>query len=466
MAFELTIRNDSIECTSSISAALEQADIEMKSLNETIESIKKLKPDCDRLDYLLAACSGVLCGFIDIFLVGKPGESKLQKVSDDWVENRVKDFAGLCGWEGNDASSAIRFLEQKFKIPYDQRGCGDAGGGVFGLNPSNHHFKSLAHNPTLCGLFFSILDQFDNTSHFISDGELITLEDADGTFRLQGSDVPSKLFCGFINWFGHLVSDVSGSSGGSGRGMGIPSPFWAWTNDIIAVKRSLDIPVSDFDKTVNELALQMYKEGFDFRFQMAQAIPVFINEMLVRFMYSTRRLIRYLNITNESNCSFEDMWRACEPFSNATVERMLTVAHGIFCLLDITDAVIRSFLQGKGKFNPKEFLLRINVVGVGRFTISLWGEVRRTLQYRSLQGELRLAEGEKHIVEEYIQALHILAARYDDRELLTFVDDFNYDDLYEVAFGKTAKLAALRGVPEEYILQNESDIDNYFRRGR
>ena len=49
----------------------------------------------------------------------------------------------------------MRYLEKKFKVPYDQS-VGDAASEVFTLTPNNHHFKSLAHNPSLVGLFFSI----------------------------------------------------------------------------------------------------------------------------------------------------------------------------------------------------------------------------------------------------------------------------------------------------------------------
>ena len=80
-----------------------------------------------------------------------------------------------------------------------------------------------------------------------------------------------------MNWFGHLISDNSGSSGSKGRGMGIPSPLWTWTNDIITIKNKLNIPVMQFDQSVNELALKIYEEGYDVRYQTAQAIPVFIN---------------------------------------------------------------------------------------------------------------------------------------------------------------------------------------------
>ena len=227
---------------------------------ETLETIKALTPECDKYDYILSASSGALCGIIDVFLVGKPGESPLGEITDKWFANRTIDFAQLCEYTGekDSLSSAISFLEKKFKIPYDQ----SVGGGIFrgliNLTPNNHHFKSLGHNPTLLGLFFSILNQFTNTSDFVSDGELISLNNSDGKFELHGDNIPSKIFCGITNWIGHLISDVSGSSSSKGRGMGIHSLILAWSNDVIAIKRKLNIPASEFDKSVSEIALKMF----------------------------------------------------------------------------------------------------------------------------------------------------------------------------------------------------------------
>lgn len=81
------------------------------------------------------------------------------------------DFAKFCVFKGNDTSlsSAIRFLEKKFKISYDQSVGGDIFKGLLILTPDNHHFKSLGHNPTLLGLFFSNLNQFTNTLSFVAD---------------------------------------------------------------------------------------------------------------------------------------------------------------------------------------------------------------------------------------------------------------------------------------------------------
>lgn len=149
--FELNIENDRCIFPNTISDAIIDANKELKDLedklNETLETIRLLTPECDKLDYILSASSGALCGIIDVFLVGKPGESPLGDITDKWFANRTIDFAKICGYTGdkNSLSSAIKFLEKKFKIPYDQ----SVGGGIFreliDLTPSNHHFKSLGH---------------------------------------------------------------------------------------------------------------------------------------------------------------------------------------------------------------------------------------------------------------------------------------------------------------------------------
>ena len=472
VVLDLTVGKDSFEFAQSVSTALSKAEIELSTLEdqiaETEKTLKSLTPECDKTDYILSAASGALCGIIDVFLVGKPGESPIGDITDKWFEERTKDFAKLCKWDDSkDASvkSAIAHLEKRFKIPYDQRGAGDAASFVFDLTPGNHHFKSLGHNPTLLGLFFSILDQFSNTSHFVSGGELISLQEADGNFELRGNNVPSKLFCAFVNWFGHLISDMSGSSSSKGRGRGIPSPIWSWTNDIIAIKKTLGIPTSEFDNSINELALQIYKKGYDARFQTAQLIPVFINEMLVRLFYCVRRAIKYFSVTKKDERSFKMLWKACEPFSNATVKRMLTVAHGAFCLVDIGDATIRGFAAGGGNFNAVEFFMRLNIPGVGRFVISLYGEVKRGIKRTGTKETIYSLKREKIVVENYIEGLRVLSEIYDDQLLVTFIDDLKNSDAFIQAFEKSARLAEMRNVPAESILHTKSDIDNYFLRG-
>lgn len=447
--------------------ANEELDLIVERINETSESITKLTPQCDKYDYILSASVGSLCGIIDIFLVGEPGQSSLGDITDKWFEERVKDFANLCDptKDNSTRSKAIETLEKKFKIPYDQ----SVGKGVFkeiiNLTPSNHHFKSLGHNPTILGLFFSILNQFNNTSDFIADGKLITLKNSEGKFELEGHNVASKIFCGFTNWIGHLISDVSGSSTSKTRGMGIPSPILAWSNDVIAIKEKLNIPTSEFDKSMNELALKLFEKGYDVRFQTAQIIPVFINEMVVRLIYSTRRLIKYYIETPKVDKSFSLLWETCEPFSNATVKRMLTVAHGTFCLVDITDATIRGYINGVGTLDITEFCMRLNIVGVGRFTFSLYGEIKRSKnKYKEIH-ELEFKNKEKSILQDYILGLETLADIYDDEILLDFANDIRNSELCKNDFDKTVELAKKRSVDSSKILASKNDVDVYFLGG-
>lgn len=466
ICLNLSIDDDSFTFATSINEAFEQAEDKLIVLNETVDSIKELKPRCDKLDYILAASSGALCGIIDIFLVGKPGESPLGDITDKWFAARTMDFAKLCHPDHkqfNDLKSALKFLEGKFQIPYDQTGIHGASREVFNLLPKNHHFKSLAHNPSLLGLFFSIIDQFTNSSHFVSDGKLISLVNAKQGWELQGNNIIAKLFCGFVNWIGHLISDASGSSSAAAsnsRGMGIPSPLWTWTNDIIVIKSKLGLSTTETNKAMNDLALNIFEKGYDTRFQTAQAIPVFLNELFVRIIYAIRRLFKYFSEVSKDQRSLSIMWKRCEPFSNPTVKRMLTVAHGTFCLIDIGDVV------GRGSFNAVEFVLRLNVVGVGRFAISLYGEVKRELSYNHAKREADFALKEITIMNNYIEGLKILSRQYDDDRLLIFINDFKKSDTYIEAFEKSVELAQLRDVNINEILKNKSEIDGYFLGGK
>ena len=452
--------------SSYISKELELAELEVANINETIEAIESAKIDCDKTDYILASCSGLICGILDVFLVGKPGSTPLGNVTDEWVGERVKDFAKRNGWSGgktNSLSSAIEYIEKEFKVPYDQTGLGDAAKDVLGLDAYNHHFKSLGHNPTICGLFFSILDQFvdssgRNSSHFVTDGQLVTVDVYDSGFELRGHNFVSKLFCGITNWFKHLISDVAGSKSSKGRGMGIPSPVLAWTNSIIAIKQSLNIDASSFDKTVNELSLNLFTQGFDARFQATQMIPVFINECVVRFFYLVRRLVKYISEHKKrENISIVALWKECKPFGNDSIKRMLFVAHGVFCAVDLVDASVRGAVLG-----PTEFFLRINIAGVGKFAISLGGEIKRGVNALEEKEEAQFLSRKRVIAQYYIESLKELSVIYDDRNLVDFVDDFQNSDLYFEAFQKSVKFAEKRNVPSEKILYNKERIDSYF----
>ena len=167
----------------------------------------------------------------------------------------------------------------------------------------------------------------------------------------------------------------------------------------------------------------MYKRGYDVRFQITQVIPVVITEVITRLMYSVRRLISYYENVEKENRSFKKLWEYCEPFKNATVKHMLTIAHGTFCIL---------------------------------------GEVSRKISYEKKKNELKNMLREEKVIKNYIEGLEILYELYDDKELLTFVEDLKGNKTYINGFEKTVKLAEKRKVPEEKIIRSKDDIDKYF----
>lgn len=303
--------------------------------------------NCDKYDYMIAGTCGVIGGLIDVFFVGLPGEGKLTTLADDTVDDAVEKFAKLFGWKGgredsDSTKSAIGFLERNFKVNYDHRHGADVNG-LFNMSTKNHHIMSLGHSPDLVGLFFSILDQFTNSAHFIADGELISVDTE--SFELKGGNFIAKIFAGFVNWLGHLFSDVAGSSGAASRGSGIPIPFYSLLQFI---------NVGEFGQhrqTFAKIAVQVFEKGYDFRHGLALAIPVLITELLTRMMWVAKQ-----------RCYHKKAWGECIPTANnPELKRMLLVAHGSLCLIDAGDAAIRS------GGDMMQFLLRTNIVGWTRF---------------------------------------------------------------------------------------------------
>ena len=109
--------------------------------------------------------------------------------------------------------------------------------------------------------------------------------------------------------------------------------------------------------------------------------------------------------------------------------------------------------------------MRLNIIGVGRFTISLYGEANRGIKKKAALEEGYFLRREKIVVEDYITGLKCLAEAYDDGLLLAFVDDLKQSDMYKQAFEKSVLLAEKRNVPQEDIVRNKVEIDAYFRGG-
>lgn len=292
---------------------------------EKNKSLLLLKDKCDKYDYLIAAGCGVIGGVIDIFLVGSPKDSVIGRWTDDQVDSTVKSFAKFVGWspskeKENSIASAIGYLEKKFRINYDQRHTVDVDG-VFNMTTKNHHMMSLGHSPDIVGLFFSILNQFTNTSTFIADGKVISI--GTKSSELQGSNFISKLYCGIVNWFGHIMSDIavsSGSRGQGGRGTGVVIPFF----ELIQLCKLGKFNVVKDRQDLATIAIRTFQEGYDFRHGLAMSMPVIFTDLAIKFFWSVRH--HYLDKRPLSECM---------PTARSEKLRiMLLVGSGTLCCLD------------------------------------------------------------------------------------------------------------------------------------
>lgn len=343
--------------------------------------------DCDKWDYIAAVASGVLSGAIEVCCVGAPGDSKLGNFTDAQTDNIVKKFASMCGWKpraGNEdnIASAIGFLEKKFPVNYDMQSANFTEYG-FNMAAKNHHVKSLAHSPDIIGLFFSIVDQFYNTGTFISDGKIHVLRSKN--FELQGDGFIAKVFCGFCNWFGHIMSDIAGSSGGrgsssGGRGSGIPLPFYNMFLGFDFGK----FQIGKDRQTFAEVMTRVFQEGYDLRFGAAMSIPVIFNELFLRAIWAIKRHFYH-----------ELPWKDCMPsLKNPGLNKMLLLGNAGLCLIDGVHAGVKSYEKGG---NVVTFVLNLNLIAWGRLVYLAFKYL--TISKTKLEYERKHIENEKIIKE-------------------------------------------------------------------
>jgi len=348
------------------------------------------KANCDKYDYMIAAFCGVVAGVIDVFFVGMPGNSKLgnwtDKKVDEFIVNiaRIKKRSPFIG--ENKVADAISYLESKYKVNYDQN-TGKAAGELLGMSTRNHHIKSLGHSPSLIGLLFSVLDQFNNTSHFLDNGRLITFDTK--KMKLEGGNFFSKLFAGFCNWVGHIISDMAGSSSTRGklnsRGSGIPMPLFELFQSIgkgsFKIYGQNDKMNAATEMSFADVSVKVFEEGYDARFAATQAIPVIFNEIIIRLLW-------YL----KSKFYYNKSWKESIPLGRKPeLRRMLLTGHGVLCLIDGMDAAVKSDGQ------ILLFILRLNFTAWKRLAFS--GMLEVSSIYR--KNAINLAKLEKDLEVEW-----------------------------------------------------------------
>lgn len=356
---------------------------------------------CDKYDYLISAFCGLTAGLIDVFFVGAPGGGKLSVAADKVADNFVINAAQLF-WKFDtrdcrrkscpeSLTQCISYLEQAFPVPYDARYAKDldvSNSELSGMTPKNHHLLSLAHSPDIVGLIFSIIDQFTNTASFIDKGQIIhvaLLKNSKAIPYLTGTNFHSKLFCGFVNWIGHIISDLVGSSSTrtpkkTGRGMGVPMPFY---------NLLLLADFGNFDgESFSKIAIEVFTQGYDLRHCAAMAIPVMINDMMVKVLWALKRRIYH-------KCA----WRDCIPSNiHSSLRWMLIVSNSALCLVDGIDAMIKS------GGNIVIFVLNLNIIAWFKLILMILKEIM--IRYSFTYDDLKLQfQKINAALDDYLQRL-------------------------------------------------------------
>lgn len=422
---------------------------------------------CDKYDYLISVFCGATAGLLDVFFVGAPRETRFGGFTDAAMDEIVKKFAKMVGWPAhtgneNNVGSAIGFLEDKFKVPYDNTSTKSVNG-EFSMSTKNHHYKSLAHSPDIIGLFFSILDQFTKTASFLSDGKLIRIDASDSKFELRGNNFISKLYCGFCNWIGHIMSDVSGSSGSrgkglTGRGSGLPIPF----SELFLLCDFGSFQVGKDRQTLAVIMTRAFQEGYDARFGAAMAIPVLLEELMIRILWVIKR--RFYSKKD---------WKECIPTKeHADLRIMLIIGNTTLCLIDGADAAIRS------GGNALVFVLHMNLIAWVRLLLLVFRELR--IRYGSVIDEIVgyflsfIPFTDKYALRQYYQRLNTLNKQMEEqlkqfiegveKEYKEFIAGVEYVMIAESGtpaerMKKSLEIAERYNVPSNRIMHSTAELD-------
>lgn len=390
-----------------------------KMIEELNKEIDRLTYNSDGKDYMIAVGSGVLCGLIDVFWVGEFNFECGNTWSEEKVNNFVVKTAQTQGYIGDDLQGAISYLEGKYHIPSDSN-INDLGGS------RQHHLRDFAHHPNIIGLFFSMLTQFTEKAYGTDELGVFKIVEVKNK-EFIGKDLPHKFLYGTVSWFFHIVSDMAGSKSSPGAGTGLPGPLLALAKELSTLPFFKNLEIGDNSISVwisklfnGTLLAKRDNDGkiiepikFDLRAELGiayelgrQAIPVIINECIVRGFYFISRFAAELKEKNIKHFKELDRvdWENTLPFKNRTIVRMLTIATGTFTVIDIGAAAIEGGIKSAG--NPglfaKEFILHVNFVGVGRFAVAVSTDAVMGIKRKKLISER---------IDIYSQQLHLMNAK-------------------------------------------------------
>ena len=425
-----------------------------QSLQRVNSELEKYTNNADKIDYALAVGSGILCGIIDSIFVGEFSLDEANQWGNEQTSAFVLRVAKTQGYNGDSPTGAIKYLEDMFPIAAD-KATNQFGGGL------QHHLRDFSHHPTPVGLVCSVLTQFTGKVYGTDvNGAFQVISLNEDGLSLIGKNFPEKIMFGTINWAFHMVSDMAGSSGSvmkGSLGTGLPGPLVSMLKELSSTPlfqkmdenghKEFSVYISKlFNGTLlgdrNGDGKLISARKFDLRTELGvaryvgrQAVPVIINECVIRAFYFIRRLAMELCRVNPKQ--FKDItvlhWNTILPFRNRTVERMVTISSMTFTVADTTDAAIHAAIESGGNWVlfSGRFVTRFNYIGAGRAAIAIVKEVSNEKKETQLIHEkMLLSEAKAALFLEQLQkfktTLEERVSNYLVEDISAFVTGFDY----------------------------------------
>ena len=444
---ELTVSSDKPQEHSDLGAI-------NQSLQRVNSELEKYTNNADKIDYALAVGSGILCGIIDSIFVGEFSLDEANQWGNEQTSAFVLRVAKTQGYNGDSPTGAIKYLEDMFPIAAD-KATNQFGGGL------QHHLRDFSHHPTPVGLVCSVLTQFTGKVYGTDvHGAFQVVSLNEDGLSLIGKNFPEKIMFGTINWAFHMVSDMAGSSGSvmkGSLGTGLPGPLVSMLKELSSTPlfqkmdenghKEFSVYISKlFNGTLlgdrNGDGKLISARKFDLRTELGvaryvgrQAVPVIINECVIRAFYFIRRLAMELCRVNPKQ--FKDItvlhWNTILPFRNRTIERMVTISSMTFTVADTTDAAIHAAIESGGNWVlfSGRFVTRFNYIGAGRAAIAIVKEVSNEKKETQLIHEkMLLSEAKAALFLEQLQkfktTLEERVSNYLVEDISAFVTGFDY----------------------------------------
>lgn len=349
-------------------------------------------PKKHRTYYALAAASGSLTGVLCFAKLPKGVSEKIEEwKKGDWKE-LVIYAAELTGCKKKDYKSASKYLVNQ---------------AVCRFNAAESGKVCVAHlntHPTMAGLLFSVITQFSGKACAINEDGEIELSELPKYYFI-GETKAEKLVAAVLYWFFALAAGKAESGRHILDDLNIPAELLKLLKKFVKIEFMRRIPENyqeaekaysqwiehivsiaegDIESKSEEkqgMIVQLMRMALNFG---EEAIPVLINDCIVRCIYV---LARFVEVVEETNIhSIEELLSIPVsefiPDNKRLISGMCLAASASFVGVNISVAALKALAvekSGKGEF-LNVFLTEVNIAGIGRLVFACvadckyWGD--------------------------------------------------------------------------------------------